>query len=80
MLFSIFAFYLIFIFLVEKAISFYGVNMHCSVWDVLSYVDRFSFFFIVLNIVPYTITEQAYPRLGRRDKEIQYQNEISSAD
>lgn len=44
MLFSIFAFYLIFIFLVEKAISFYGVNMHCSVWDVLSYVDRFSFF------------------------------------
>lgn len=39
MLFSIFAFYLIFIFLVEKAIGFYGVNMHCSVWDVLSYVD-----------------------------------------
>lgn len=38
-------FYLIFIFLVERAISFYGVNMHCSVWDVLSYVDRFSFFF-----------------------------------
>lgn len=44
MLFSIFA-YLIFIFLVERAIRFYGVNVHYSVWDALSYVDGFSFFF-----------------------------------
>lgn len=51
-------FYLIFIFLVERAISFYGVNMHCSVWDVLMLIGL-AFFSIALNVVSYTITEQA---------------------
>lgn len=32
----------------KRAVGFHGVSVHFSVWDVLSYVNEFSLFFLLV--------------------------------